>query len=403
MSNYFVILVTGGVWQADGDNSNYVRQYVKNYGLHLPPNFDLSMLLQIVRNKTGLFNNQIILSFKHPECRYVIDIGDESDICQLKTVIEETKKNVHLYLTDGGLVTDEQTLQINEANYSNQDFGNAVSSEEEAENEDEENYPMTQVQHDELLGDGETTGFGLDVSDEEKSDEAWSEDEYTRPRASNPFYGMAPIPDDPEPVYEQGPFHSTGPNDKIIVRQSFDTKKDLVLACKMKAVREQFQFTTKRSTKKRYEIVCKLENCSWRLFATNILGSDMFEVRSFNEKHTCSSLQIHPNHRQANTDVLGTILYHQMSQGYSRVWKANDIAREMNALLQVNVTYKQAWRAKNYAFELMLGSLEDSFGKLPTYFHNLKKLNPGTVTYIETDEEDRFEQCFFAIGCAVIF
>ena len=92
-----------------------------------------------------------------------------------------------------------------------------------------------------------------------------------------------------------------------------------------------------------------------------------------------------------------------MSQGYSRVWKANDIARDMNALLQVNVTYKQAWRAKNYAFELMLGSLEDSFGKLPTYFHNLKKLNPGTVTYIETDEEDRFEQCFFSIGCAVIF
>ena len=65
MSNYFVILVTGGVWQRDGDNSNYVREYVKNYGLNLPPNFNLSMLLQIVRNKTGFSNNQIFLSFKH--------------------------------------------------------------------------------------------------------------------------------------------------------------------------------------------------------------------------------------------------------------------------------------------------------------------------------------------------
>ena len=151
MSIYFVILVTGGVWQPDGDNSIYVREYVKNHGINLPPNFDLSMLLQIVRNKTGLFNNIVFLSFKYPEYGYVMDIGDESDICQLKTVIQETKKTVHLYLVDGGVVSQEQFLQINEpntgvvsgqnldeyqnldTNYSNQDFGNEVSEEEEPE------------------------------------------------------------------------------------------------------------------------------------------------------------------------------------------------------------------------------------------------------------------------------
>ena len=100
-----------------------------------------------------------------------------------------------MYLVDGGVVTQEQCLQINEpnigvvsgqnldeyqnldTNYSNQDFGN-----EEPENMEEENYLMTQDQHDNILEKGEPTDFGLGVSDEEKSDEEWSEDEYTRPR-----------------------------------------------------------------------------------------------------------------------------------------------------------------------------------------------------------------------------
>ena len=50
---------------------------------------------------------------------------------------------------------------------------------------------------------------------------------------------------------------------------------------------------------------------------------------------------------------------------------------------------------------MMQRSDEECFGKLPIYFHNLKLHNPGTVTYIETDSENRFECCFFAIGAAV--
>ncbi|KAL7594741.1 hypothetical protein Lser_V15G28938 [Lactuca serriola] len=48
-----------------------------------------------------------------------------------------------------------------------------------------------------------------------------------------------------------------------------------------------------------------------------------------------------------------------------------------------------------------MGTPEESFSKLPVYFHNLKKHNPGIMAYIKTDSEDRFEYCFFAIGCAI--
>ncbi|KAL7591506.1 hypothetical protein Lser_V15G32242 [Lactuca serriola] len=65
------------------------------------------------------------------------------------------------------------------------------------------------------------------------------------------------------------------------------------------------------------------------------------------------------------------------------------------------MSYSQAWHAREFALGLMMGTPEESFSKLPIYFHSLKKHNPSTVAYIKTDSDDRFEYCFFAIGCAI--
>nr|KAJ0223916.1 hypothetical protein LSAT_V11C200079610 [Lactuca sativa] len=82
----------------------------------------------------------------------------------------------------------------------------------------------------------------------------------------------------------------------------------------------------------------------------------MFEIKTFNDEHTCSSLLIHPNHRQANSEVVGTIIHNIMGQGSLRVWKPNDIIRDMNALLQINMSYSQVWHARELALGLMMGT-----------------------------------------------
>nr|KAJ0195173.1 hypothetical protein LSAT_V11C700358690 [Lactuca sativa] len=80
----------------------------------------------------------------------------------------------------------------------------------------------------------------------------------------------------------------------------------------------------------------------------------------------------------------------------SKVWRPNEISRDLNALIKTKVSYKQAWRAKQHAMEPLLGSSEECFFKLPVYFHNLKKHNPHTMAYIQTYSEDCFECCFYA-------
>nr|GEZ53432.1 hypothetical protein [Tanacetum cinerariifolium] len=49
-------------------------------------------------------------------------------------------------------------------------------------------------------------------------------------------------------------------------------------------------------------------------------------------------------------------------------------------------------------FEMLRGNRVESFKKMPYYCHNLKKVNPGTVTNIKVDNEERFEMLFISIG-----
>ncbi|KAE8704176.1 putative ubiquitin-protein ligase [Hibiscus syriacus] len=82
------------------------------------------------------------------------------------------------------------------------------------------------------------------------------------------------------------------------------------------------------------------------------------------------------------------------------VYRGYEIMTDMNARFKISISYSQAWRAKCYALELLRGSPEASFAQLPTYCHNLKLKNHGSVTHIKTDRDGRFELLSIAIGAA---
>nr|KAJ0190380.1 hypothetical protein LSAT_V11C800453860 [Lactuca sativa] len=376
--------------------NTYIRPKLNNLGLLLPPNFDCRILFDLVKSKAKVFNSNISLSFQHPVHGYVMNILDEADVHQLKNVISETKEIVHLYLEvfQGLVEQTEAAEKVVPYNVEN------IVSDNVEDCPEEETVALNTIEEKKLYEFGRLTDKNF--SDGEESNEGWLEDEFTHgKKASDIFYGMPPIPDCPDPIVEPGPFHSLGPNDDMFVRQTYDNKQQLIFALSLKATREKFQFKTKHSNKNRYEVYCEIENCSWRLYAKRLDPTDEFEIRTFNNVHTCSSLQIHPNHKHANTKVMGTILHEIMGKTRSKVWRPNEISRDLNALLEINIDYKQAWRAKQYAMELLLGSSEECFSKLPIYFHNLKRHSPSTVAYIQTDFEDCFECCFYAIGSTI--
>ena len=109
-----------------------------------------------------------------------------------------------------------------------------------SDNDKEAKVGMTELQCENLFEFGEVPEID-DRRCEEKSNEGWSDDEYTQQKiAFNPWYCIPSIPDCPEPILEPGPFHSLGPNDKIFMNQTYNTKKDLTTSVNFKSVKEKF-------------------------------------------------------------------------------------------------------------------------------------------------------------------
>ncbi|CAH1443848.1 unnamed protein product [Lactuca virosa] len=153
-----------------------------------------------------------------------------------------------------------------------------------------------------------------------------------------------------------------GYNEEIKVLDIFDDKELLKLAIGRQCMEQGKQYKTTRSSKERFEVVCLVENCSWMVSARGIKSTTAFQVTKVVDQHTCYATNLESNYRQSK---------------------------------------KKAWRAKQYALLMLRGTQEDLFTKLPSYLHNLVKHNPGTVTQIRTDDDDRFEFVYIALGCPV--
>ncbi|KAL5553951.1 hypothetical protein UlMin_041352 [Ulmus minor] len=162
-----------------------------------------------------------------------------------------------------------------------------------------------------------------------------------------------------------------------------------------------FEFRTRKSNRSLWVIECIDPNCSWRLRASKIVPeSTKFVIRKYVGVHSCSLLNRNANHRQATYVVIGE----QVAPQYVGVEKGpgpKGVQTFARTELGAQISYYKAWRGRKHAHTLIRGSPEQSFHVLPSYFHMLEKLNPGTVTRIEVDGESRFKYLFLAFGVAI--
>ncbi|KAJ9552800.1 hypothetical protein OSB04_016845 [Centaurea solstitialis] len=275
---------------------------------------------------------------------------------------------------------------------------NVVGTEEPQEEEDiegDEEVEEEEEEEEDLFLDFDNYVFDTSTLDDE---ETRREEYFVRSFPGNDdFHYMPPFlrtedvvmtPNQPIPYNRRG---------RVKAEQVFRSKPQMTLALGMKFLEEGFEFKTIRSGKHIYEAVCVHDNCGWRIYATYIGSSEMFQVRKLNDVHTCSTTQMHLAHRQATRRVLSHLLLGDIS----RTIRGCDIVRYIKARYKIDISYWQAWRAKWRAICMIEGNPVESFTRLPQYFYNVELKNPDTVTDITTDVTERFASCFFALGCAI--
>jgi hypothetical protein len=166
------------------------------------------------------------------------------------------------------------------------------------------------------------------------------------------------------------------------------------------AIHNNFQFKVSKSDKREYVLKCIDDKCKWTFRASRLGGTDMFKVRYIKNDHICSNNIILGDHRQATSSTVGEfIMYKYIST--KTTYTPSDIMNDMMNAYGVSMSYEKAWRSKEKALELVRGDPTESYGKLPEYLYMIEQTNPGSVTKIETYQDNKFKYLFMALGASI--
>ncbi|XP_070004150.1 uncharacterized protein [Nicotiana sylvestris] len=83
------------------------------------------------------------------------------------------------------------------------------------------------------------------------------------------------------------------------------------------------------------------------------------------------------------------------------VYTPKDIQTDMLSEHGLNLSYMQAWRAKEKALQFLRGNPSDSYSKLPKYFYILEETYPGSVVKLKKAADDCFLYAFVALCTSI--
>ncbi|TXG62181.1 hypothetical protein EZV62_013544 [Acer yangbiense] len=173
----------------------------------------------------------------------------------------------------------------------------------------------------------------------------------------------------------------------------FESKKCLKRALQFYAVKEDFEIRVTRSSTTRYEAGCKDPGCKFQLRAVKMEGGNYWIVRIFERDHSCTIDGLHNRYRQASAWLIGEMLSPKLAVN-GRSLKPKEIMTDMQVEYGLRLNYTKAWKTKEHAENNVFGPPDMSYQLLPAYCHELKRVNPGTVTAIKTNDAHQFEYLF---------
>ncbi|XP_019251228.1 PREDICTED: uncharacterized protein LOC109230158 [Nicotiana attenuata] len=128
--------------------------------------------------------------------------------------------------------------------------------------------------------------------------------------------------------------------------------------------------------------------------------ANIFNVRSYNNNHTCGYGERYLTQRQATSDVIASIVKDKYVNP-KKVYTANDVIEDIQKQHGVEVTYIKARRAKEIAMAMIRGNPSDSYKELPRYLYMLEHTNPGTVTKLHKSEDGCFLYAYVSLYASI--
>ncbi|XP_013624136.1 PREDICTED: uncharacterized protein LOC106330143 [Brassica oleracea var. oleracea] len=114
------------------------------------------------------------------------------------------------------------------------------------------------------------------------------------------------------------------------------------------AMKNNFDYTVIKSTRKWWYIRCKDALCNWTVRAEGIDGSTYFMINQCDGRHSCAPSKKRKFGKTASARTIGTLIQHRFDDANDGP-KPNDIIQFMRMEHSCEITYWHAWEAHEFA------------------------------------------------------
>jgi hypothetical protein len=182
------------------------------------------------------------------------------------------------------------------------------------------------------------------------------------------------------------------------VGQTFSSFAEFREAVRKYSIAHGFNYSYKKNETHRVTVVCKSENCPWRIHVSRLATTHLVCIKTMRPTHTCEGDTVKPAYR-ATRSWVGSIIREKLR--VSPNYKPKEIANDFKNEYGIELNYSQAWRAKEKARELLQGSYKEAYNQLPFFCENIIQANPGSHATFTTKEDATFHRLFISFHASI--
>ncbi|KAK2658367.1 hypothetical protein Ddye_004900 [Dipteronia dyeriana] len=153
----------------------------------------------------------------------------------------------------------------------------------------------------------------------------------------------------------------------------------------------RFEYRVSCSSNTQFTSQCSQRSCGWVLRTWKSNRGTYWHVKAFVNEHTCErNDNYNVEFKCVSTTVIGDLFASKYCDP-GRIIRHKDIISEMREQHGIHLLYNKTYRSKEHALNQVFGGPWESLQRLPSYFYVLEQGNPGIVTKIKIDSENRFK------------
>ncbi|XP_040245799.1 uncharacterized protein [Aegilops tauschii subsp. strangulata] len=147
------------------------------------------------------------------------------------------------------------------------------------------------------------------------------------------------------------------------------------------SIKAETEFSIMKSDPTRFTVKCSYDRCKWRLHASSMRRSTLFQIKVNQHQHTCPSVNRSQRLRAAKRRWIADASMPWIRQNPSIGLK--EIQMKLLEKYGVDVPYGRCYNGKQMALEKIYDKYSDSFQLLYSFKAEVERISPGSLVEID--------------------